>query len=106
VLNNGLEKVEREKDGSPSGVGCGLSISNLFGPDIMAKIALDPKTRVYMNDPKSMAKIQMLQNNPDKLGSMIKDLKILNVFKVLIGMNDMDIGTGEEFKTKEEDDKL
>merc|ERR1712032_1485065 len=72
---------------------------------MMAKIALDPKTRVYMNDPDFMAKIQMLQNNPDKLGTMIKDPRIMEVFKVMLGMNGMDFGTGEDFKAKEEDDK-
>merc|ERR1712032_1320843 len=76
-----------------------------MGPDMMAKIALDPKTRVYMNDPDFMAKIQMLQNNPDKLGTMIKDPRIMEVFKVMLGMNGMDFGTGEDFKAKEEDDK-
>lgn len=105
VLKNGLENVEREKNGPPTGVGSGLGMSNLFGPDMMAKIALDPKTRVYMNDPDFMAKIQMLQNNPDKLGTMIKDPRIMEVFKVMLGMNGMDFGTGEDFKAKEEDDK-
>merc|ERR1712032_1535435 len=76
-----------------------------MGPDMMAKIALDPKTRVYMNDPDFMAKIQMLQNNPDKLGTMIKDPRIMEVFKVMLGMNGMDFGTGEDFKAKGEDDK-
>merc|ERR1712151_166895 len=105
VLKNGLENVEREKNGPPTGVGSGLGMSNLFGPDMMAKIALDPKTRVYMNDPDFMAKIQMLQNNPDELGTMIKDPRIMEVFKVMLGMNGMDFGTGEEHKTKGENNK-
>merc|ERR1712048_955496 len=102
---NGLGNVEREKDGPPPGSDSLTGMSNLFGPDMMAKIALDPKTRVYMNDPDFMAKIQMLQNNPDKLGTMIKDPRIMEVFKVMLGMNGMDFGTGEDFKAKEEDDK-
>jgi len=96
---------KREKDGPPSGVSGGMGMSNLFGPDMMAKIALDPKTRVYMNDPDFMAKIQILQNNPDKLGTMIKDPRIMEVFKVMLGMNSMDFGTGEEFQKKEEENK-
>jgi stress-induced-phosphoprotein 1 len=106
VLKNGLDNVEREKDGPPTSVSDSLGMSNLFGPDMMAKIALDPKTRVYMNDPDFMAKIQLLQKNPDKLGSMIKDPRIMDVFKVMLGMNGMDFGTDRDFKAKDDEDKL
>lgn len=102
-LKNGLESVEREKNGPPTDSGLGMA--NLFGPDMMAKIALDPKTRGYMNDPDFMAKIQILQKDPDKLGTMINDPRIMDVFKVMLGMNGMDFATGEEYKAKQEREK-
>jgi len=104
-LKNGLESVEREKNGPPPGASGGLGMANLFGPDTMAKIALDPKTRGYINDSDFMDKIQILQKDPDKLGTMIKDPRIMDVFKVMLGMNGMDFATGEEYKAKQEENK-
>lgn len=101
ILKNGLANVEREKDGPPLGSGSGIGMSNLFGQDMMAKIALDPKTRVYMNDPDFMAKIKMLQSNPDSLGTMIKDPRIMEVFKVMLGMNSVDFNNCEDLKSTE-----
>jgi len=49
-----------------------------------------------------MAKIQMLQNNPDNLGTMIKDPRIMEVFKVMLGMNSVDFGDSDELKAKED----
>jgi stress-induced-phosphoprotein 1 len=52
-----------------------------------------------------MAKIQILQKNPDTLSTMIKDPRIMDVFKVMIGMNGMDFGTGEEPNAKYQNEK-
>lgn len=91
-LVSGLESVKREKDGPPpTQAGVGPGVSSLFGPDMMAKIALDPKLRGYMSDPTFMAKINTLQKDPNALGTMMGDPRIMEVFQAMLGMNGMEM---------------
>jgi len=103
-LSSGLEGVKKERDGPSFGSGAGMTsgagggipgMSSLFGPDMMAKIALDPKLRKYLKDADFMTKIQLLQKDPNQLGSMLGDPKIMEVFQAMLGMNGMDMRSGE-----------
>merc|ERR1712110_451949 len=38
-------------------------------------------------------------------GTMIKDPRIMDVFKVMLGMNEMDFTTGKEYEAKQEENK-
>jgi len=105
-LKSGLEQVNKEKDigSSPfsgtAGPGGGLGglpgMSNLFGPDMMTKIALDPKLRGYMSDPEFMEKIQLLQKDPNQLSSMMSDPRIMEVFQVMLGMGSGGFGEDKD----------
>ena len=102
-LKNGLDSVKKEKDGPPPGASRGAGaggmppgLSGLFGPEMMAKIALDPKLRGYMNDPEFMSKIQLLQKDPNQLTTMLSDPRIMEVFQVMLGVNGMEMRTGDE----------
>ena len=106
-LVGGLESVKKEKDGPPPGsrMGAGAGaggmppgLSGLFGPDMMAKIALDPKLRGYMADPDFMAKINKLQQDPNSLTTMLGDPRIMEVFQAILGVNGMQMKTGDEFR--------
>ncbi len=101
-LKSGLDSVKRDKDGpspaSSSGGGGGLpGMSGLFGPEMMAKIALDPKLRGYMSDPDFMAKLNKLSKDPNSLPSMLGDPRIMEVFQVMLGANGMQMKTKDEF---------
>lgn len=76
-------------------------MAGLFGPELMSKIALDPKLRTYMSDPEFMKKIQTLQSDPNQLGSMLNDPRMMEVFQAMLGMNGMQMKTGEEFAEEE-----
>lgn len=103
-LLQGLESVKKEKEGPMKTAGAGSGsrsgmppgLSGLFGPDMMAKIALDPKLRGYMSDPEFMAKINKLQQDPNSLTTMLGDPRIMEVFQAILGVNGM--------KMKEDDD--
>jgi len=100
-LLNGMEAAKKAKLGPAPRAGGGGGIpgmSGLFGPDMMAKIALDPKTRGYMSDPDFMQKLQTLQNDPNSLTSMLGDPRIMEVFQVILGAQGMKMQTGDEFK--------
>lgn len=104
ALKKGLDSVEREMNGPPPGTGGGMGggaggmppgMGSLFGPDMMAKIALDPKLRGYMADPDFMAKVQLLQKDPNQISTMLGDPKILELFQAILGMNGMEMRTGD-----------
>jgi len=78
-------------------------MAGLFGPELMSKIALDPKLRTYMSDPDFMAKIKTLQSDPNQLGSMLNDPRMMEVFQVMLGMNGMQMKTGEEFAEEQKE---
>mmetsp|Transcript_16544 Transcript_16544/g.25020 ORF Transcript_16544/g.25020 Transcript_16544/m.25020 type:complete len:566 (+) Transcript_16544:121-1818(+) len=81
ALTKGLSQVKRDKDGPPPGQSSG----GLFGPQTMAKLALDPKMRPYLNDKELMAKIQMIDRNPQLLPTMMSDPKVMGFMQNMMG---------------------
>jgi len=100
-LTSGLDSVQRDKDAPPPSASGGMGglpgMSGLFGPEMMAKIALDPKLRGYMSDPDFMAKLNKLSKDPNSLPSMLSDPRIMEVFQVMLGANGMQMKTKDEF---------
>mmetsp|Transcript_17534 Transcript_17534/g.24729 ORF Transcript_17534/g.24729 Transcript_17534/m.24729 type:complete len:589 (-) Transcript_17534:83-1849(-) len=97
-IKSGLESVKREKDGPKQGAGGRMGgmppgMGSLFGPEMMAKVALDPKTRGYMSDPDFMAKLQLLQKDPNQLTTMLSDPRMMEVFQVILSSNGMGMRT-------------
>merc|ERR1712194_1008635 len=101
ALTKGLEEVKRDKDAPPRGSGGGgggmfgmpgmPGMTNPFGDQLIQKMMLNPKTRPYLNDKEFMAKINKLQQDPNCLGQMLSDPKIMEVLGGGgMGMNDDD----------------
>lgn len=92
ALKKGLVDVKREQE-NPYGIkspstglpGMGGMPSGLFGPQMMAQMAMDPKTRPLLNDPDVMAKVKLLQSNPNLLPTMLNDPKIMQLLGVMMG---------------------
>lgn len=108
-LQKGLEAAKKAKEGpAPSSSGAGgmpPGMAGLFGPEMMAKIALDPKLRGYMSDPEFMTKLNTLQKDPNQLPNMLGDPRIMEVFQVILGQQGMSMKTGDEFR-KEQEEKM
>merc|ERR1712070_1003512 len=81
ALTKGLSEVKRDKDGPPAGQRSG----GLFGPHTMAKLALDPKMRPYLDDKELMTKIQMIDQNPQLLPTMMGDPKVMEFMQHMVG---------------------
>lgn len=88
-LKSGLESVQKEKDNP---MGTGSAGGELFGPEMMAQMALNPKLRQYLNDPEVMSKIKLMQSNPSMLGAVLQDPKMKDLFGAMMGasMDDFD----------------
>jgi stress-induced-phosphoprotein 1 len=107
-LMNGIEAAKKAKNGPPPSSGArGMppGMAGLFGPEMMAKIALDPKLRGYMSDPEFMKKLNTLQTDPNQLTNMLGDPRIMEVFQVILGSQGMQMKSGDEFR-KEQGDKM
>lgn len=92
ALTSGLESVKKEKErmnspGFGGGGGGGNGLGGLFGPEMMARIALDPKLRGYLNDPTFMTKLQTLQKDPNQLSTMLSDPRIMEVLQSMLNLN-------------------
>jgi stress-induced-phosphoprotein 1 len=94
-LQKGLEDVTREKDQPPfmgggAGAGAGGPLGGLFGPQMMTQMALDPKMKPYLQDPDIMAKIKMVQQNPNMLQTILTDPKMMEMLGVMMGRGEGD----------------
>jgi len=109
-LTSGLESVKRDKDGPPRGAGGGMGgmgggganpMANLFGPQLIATMATDPKLRGYLNDDAFMTKLKIVQNDPNQLTDMLGDPRFMEVFQAALRAQGMDIRMGGD----DDDDK-
>ncbi|KAH0562190.1 hypothetical protein GP486_003112 [Trichoglossum hirsutum] len=82
--------AEAEADGVPGDPTAGLS--NLFSdPQILSKLANNPKTSSLLADQQFMAKLQRIKQNPAGIGEEMRDPRVLQVVSVLLGL-DMQFG--------------
>lgn len=97
---SGLDAVKRAIDaeakedgveGDPSG-GLGSFFND---PQMLQKLAANPKTSSMLADPAFMAKLQRLKQNPNNIGMEMQDPRILQVMSVLLGI-DMSFGAPGE----------
>lgn len=88
ALQKGLEQVKRDKDGPPRPSG-GMRMpgmqQNPFGDQLIQRIMLNPKTRPYLNDKDFMAKLKLLQQDPNMLPQLLSDPKMMEVLGMALG---------------------
>ncbi|MCJ1396216.1 Hsp90 cochaperone [Xylographa bjoerkii] len=97
---SGLAAVQRAieseaKDDGISGDASG-GLGGLFNdPQLIQKLAGNPKTSSLLADPSFMAKLQRLKQNPNNIGEEMRDPRFLQVMSVLLGI-DMSFGAPGE----------
>nr|CAD7393397.1 unnamed protein product [Timema cristinae]CAD7425319.1 unnamed protein product [Timema monikensis] len=80
-LKEGLEEVKGQLFDNQG-------MSNPFKtPDLFSKLATDPRTRSFLDDPEYVKLIQELQTNPRSLGMKLNDTRVLTTLSVLLGLN-------------------
>jgi stress-induced-phosphoprotein 1 len=113
---SGLEAVKRaiEQEAREDGVGGDAAggLGNLFNdPQLIQKLAANPKTANLLADPSFMQKLQNLKNNPNAVGEEMRDPRFLQVMSVLLGIDmsfgapgeDIPMGNTGQAKEAEED---
>jgi len=88
-LKKGLDDVRREKDNPYGSTGAGSAggglPGGLFGPQMMAQLAMNPQTRPLLNDQDLMNKIKMVQANPNLLPAVLSDPKMMQLISAMTG---------------------
>lgn len=98
---SGLASVKRaiEAEAREDGMG-GDPMGGLSGifsdPQMIQKIASNPKTSSYLSDPQFMATLQRVRQNPNSIGTEMGDPRILQVMGVLMGIDISTAMPGEE----------
>lgn len=90
VLKKGLAEVQRAMDHDAMGPGGDMGLGAMFkDPQLMAKLAANPKTKDFVNDPSFVEKIKQLQSNGGKadMASLFGDPRMMSVLGVLMGVD-------------------
>ena len=102
-IQKGLDDVQRDKDQPPTSAAGGGG--GLFSPEMMARMAMDPRLRPLLNDAELMAKIQMVQQNPNLLPTMLQDPKMMQLLSHMMGQEEGGEGGAAEPSTSTTDPK-
>lgn len=90
-LKNGMEEAEAAEHSRGAGGG---GLGGMFGPEFMAKLAMNPKTRAYLGQPDFQAMMKDLSVNPGSLSKHMGDPRFQAALQVGMGMSVM---TGDQF---------
>jgi len=85
-LASALEDVEKEMQGSQAADSIGALFSS---PDVWGKLASNPETAAYLQQPDFVQMLQNVQKNPASVSNYLKDPRMMQVFGVLLGVNVM-----------------
>ena len=101
---SGLAAVKRAIDAEAKGDGLAgdpsAGLGNMFNdPQMIQKLASNPKTSALLADPSFMAKLQRLKQSPNSIGQEMGDPRFLQVMSVLLGI-DMSFGAPPEGATQ------
>lgn len=53
--------------------------ANAFGPDVVSRLAAEPKFARYLQDPMFVSKLAALQQNPNNMQAHLSDPRIMEV---------------------------
>lgn len=53
--------------------------ANAFGPDVLSRLAAEPKFARYLEDPMFVSKLAALQQNPNNMQAHLSDPRIMEV---------------------------
>jgi len=89
-LKSGLASVQKamEYEASSMAQDPGAGLGNMFSdPNLISKLASNPKTSSLLADPAFMAKLQQIQQNPNNAQALFDDPRMLQVLGVLMGVD-------------------
>lgn len=92
ALKEGLEQAKKALDEASAPRN---PMGKLFGPEMWAKLALNPVTKKHLDDPEVVQKLKLLASNPQLLSTMGADPRISQCLGVIFGLG-ANFGQAEE----------
>jgi len=89
-IKQALDDVRKAMDDSKRGDN---PFAKLFGEGMWGKLAANPTTRGYLDDPAFVNKLKLLQTNPNLLSGFASDPKMSQALGVMLGIG-ADFGSG------------
>ncbi|KAL2125010.1 hypothetical protein VTJ04DRAFT_1375 [Mycothermus thermophilus] len=91
-MKKDLDSVKRAMENEASGAGAGFDPTKGLGamfrdPNLLQKLASNPKTSALLADPTFMAKLQAIQQNPHNMQDLFSDPRMIQVLGVLMGVD-------------------
>eukprot|EP01133_Synstelium_polycarpum_P015856 gene15856-18842_t len=80
LLKDLRQDIEEAKNPAPKG-------GSMFGPEAMVKLAMDPRTRDFVNQPDFMFMLQDMQKNPSNMTKYFADKRISAALSVILGFD-------------------
>ncbi|KAI0921989.1 hypothetical protein AcW1_004179 [Taiwanofungus camphoratus] len=89
VLRKGLKEVQDAKAADERGDSAEASgLGKLFGdPNLLGRLATNPRTQRHLADPTFVQRLQMLQQNPRLAEGALQDPRMIDVLGVLMGVD-------------------
>ncbi|KAL2021615.1 hypothetical protein VTK56DRAFT_6968 [Thermocarpiscus australiensis] len=99
-MKNDLASVKRAMEQEAGGAGGPFDPSGGIGkmfsdPNLVQKLASNPKTSSLLADPSFMAKVQAIKQNPNNMQELFSDPRMIQVLGVLMGV-DMDVANPDD----------
>ncbi|KAL6049270.1 Hsp70-Hsp90 organizing protein 3-like [Balamuthia mandrillaris] len=102
LLLKGLDEVEaRQRERAERSIG-GM-FAQLFGPDMWAKLKLNPSTNKYLDDPAFVSLLNSFQRDPSTIQRHLQDPRVANVLGVLMGIGTPGADQGEPMEEEKEE---
>lgn len=105
-IKSGLASVNRAIENEAKGGGIGGSpadgLGNVFNdPQLIQKLAANPKTSKFLADPSFMMKLTSLKNNPNATQDLFSDPRMIQVLGVLMGVDLSMMGNDDPMRASE-----
>ncbi|TDZ16256.1 Heat shock protein sti1-like protein [Colletotrichum orbiculare MAFF 240422] len=100
-----VQRAMKDEAGGDAG-DPGLGLGNMFNdPQLIQKLAANPKTSQFLADPSFMAKLQQMKANPKASPDLFSDPRMLQVLGVLMGV-DMQMGMPDDIPGASKDAEM
>ena len=93
ALQSGLKEAKQAQSKPQRG-----APGNMFGPEFMAKLHMNPQTRPLLSQPEFMAMLQDMGSNPANMSKYLADPRLQQALSVGLGINMM---SGDKFKQEQ-----
>lgn len=98
ALKSGLADAEAAlaRSSRPRGGPGASPFGEAFGPEMWVRLASDPSTRAYLQQPDFVKMLQDIQKNPNNLNLYLKDQRVMQALGVLLNLKFQSRGPEED----------